>query len=411
MYRIDGVLQHFAWGDTKAIAEVRGVDPSGRPEAEFWLGAHPNAPSRVVFGDPSIDHGGIEDDTLTLDALIDRDPAAHLGPVVAERFDGLPFLLKLLAAAEPLSIQAHPDGQQAIDGFERENRLGIAVSAPNRSYRDERHKPELICAITRFEAKCGLRELGATRRLLSLFTDRRVEPLRSLLAGDTAEDALRWLLTAAPEQSAAVVDGVVNDCRRLVAEIDNASDDGCHPASEFEPDIRWTIEINRRYSGDPGVVVALLLNHIVLEAGEALYLAAGILHSYLNGFAVELMANSDNVLRGGLTEKHVNAQELLGVVAYRSYDPTVQRARGPVHRYRVDAADFGLVRYTGDAHRCMPDGPEIVLVTEGSARLESNDSAIEVGRGEAVFVPYSTGPYTLAVGEGHAMVWRAVVGH
>jgi mannose-6-phosphate isomerase len=420
--KINGALQHFAWGDTKAIAEIRGLEPSGRPEAEYWFGTHPKGPSQVVLC-PNPPPGDDADRNEELAAIIAQDRQGSLGPITSGRFGELPFLLKLLAAARPLSIQAHPNQVQAVEGFDREERLGIARDASNRNYRDRNHKPELICAITRFEAKCGFRDLADTRRLMALFSDPRVEPLQNLLkvehanVNESAEstsvlaDSVRWLLTSEPTEAADLVQGLVDEAKRLLADLET---DSTTPTAGYEAELRWTLEIGAGFPGDPGVAVALLLNHVVLEPGEALFLEAGVLHSYLRGLAVELMANSDNVLRGGLSVKHVDVDQLLTVARYESYSPAVQTPGGSSHHYAVPVDEFSLVRYAHEPSdqrsECELAGPEIVLATGGDVELTSSQDPMTLASGEAAFVPYSQRRYSLRPLDPGAVAWRVGVG-
>ena len=422
MLKIFGAMQHFAWGDTKAIAEIRGIEASGKPEAEYWFGTHPKGPSHVDLGSrPNGRHPA--DRTEELGAIIARDREGSLGPITCSRFGDLPFLLKLLAAAQPLSIQAHPNQIQAIEGFDHEEHLSIGRTAPNRSYRDRNHKPELICALTRFEAKCGFRELADTKQLLALFSDPRVEPLRSLLkvehghANGLAEtssvlaDSVRWLLTTESTEAGDLVEGLVAESSRLLGELET---NPTGPVATFEAELHWTLDIGARFPGDPGVAVALLLNHVVLEPGEALFLEAGVLHSYLRGLAVEIMANSDNVLRGGLTLKHVDVDQLLAVARYESYSPVVQKPDGSTHQYTIPVDEFSLVRYAHDpldqVFECELYGPEIVLATGGNVELSSSGDPMTLASGEAAFLPYSQRRYSLRPLAPGAVAWRVGIG-
>ncbi len=412
MRRISGQLQHYAWGHPTAIAELRGVEPSGRPEAEYWFGAHPRSPSTLIdAADPDSTRG------VTLDAAIAGDPDYWLGPSVRDRFGELPFLLKILAADQPLSIQAHPDQARARAGFEREERAGIDRDAFKRSYRDPNHKPELICALSRFEAKCGLRELDDTRRLISLFADPLLQPLRDRL-GENVEPSevlasvVSWLLKLDERTATTLVDAVVAGADGLL--------DSPEPASEverFRSELEWTIRINDHHPGDVGVVVALLLNHVVLEPGQALFLGAGVLHAYLSGVGVELMANSDNVLRGGLTPKHIDVHELLAVASFEPFRSSIQTMTDPVHRFEVPVPEFRLTGYRfasgAETHRCAVSGPEIVLVGSGSAVLRADttdDTELRLAGGEAAIVPAATEHYQLELATADTTVWRATTG-
>lgn len=409
MHRLVGSIQPYAWGDRRAIAAIQGREPSGEPEAELWLGAHPVAPSRL------------DDTGRTLLDAVDADPTTVLGPVVADRFGRLPFLLKILAAAEPLSIQAHPSLDRARAGFEREQANGVAWDAPERTYRDDNHKPEIICALTRFEAKCGFRDLPATLCLLDALAAASapaeggrpgdLETLTGILRGGTdprraVSDGLAWLLRLHPAEAEAVVADAARGAERLLARPLAAE------LAPFRSDLAWVDRLRAHYPGDAGVVVALLLNHVVLEPGEALFLEAGNLHSYLRGTGVELMANSDNVVRGGLTPKHVDVDELCAVVDTTPAAAPVQRPSGPVHTYATPVPDMSLTRLADSARaEFTPTGPEIVLVTAETGALGAlaGGAPVTLGAGQAAFVAGTEGRYRVEVAEG-GVAWRATVG-
>ncbi len=403
MERLIGSIQPYPWGDRRAIAAIQGREPSGDPEAELWLGAHPVAPSGLGSGERSL-----------LDAIVEA-PAAMLGPEVADRFGRLPFLLKILAAAEPLSIQAHPDLARARAGFAREEEAGVAWNAPDRTYRDDNHKPELICALTPFEAKCGFRPLPATVAIVDgLAGVAAGRPgLRALASRVTAPgepaavlaDVLRWLLRLEAAEAATLVGETVESADRLLAAPLAAA------LRPYEPDLRSIATISHHYPTDAGVVVSLLLNHVVLQPGQAMFLAAGNLHSYLRGTGVELMANSDNVVRGGLTAKHVDVDELLALVDTTPSPPPVQTPTGAEHTYAVPIPEFGLTRLVEPRElTIVPRGPEILLVTDGSVEVRPvGDVPSRVGGGEAVFLTPDDGPIGLWSEPG-SLVWRATVG-
>ena len=401
MERLTGVVRAYDWGRLDALAELLGYEPPGHPEAEYWLGAHPTAPS------------ALGEDRRPLDAVIGGDPAALLGPMVAERFGEFPFLLKILAAERPLSVQAHPSPHQAEAGFAREEAVGPARDAFERNYRDANHKPELICAVTTFEAKCGFGELPATRRLLDRFGPVLADIAARLDGpGEAAgrRDVVSHLLHLPPAEAARLADATVDKAAELLAEMPA---DGTRP---FGPELEWTVRIGRTFPGDIGVVVALLLNHVVLEPGQALFLPAGNLHAYLHGVGVEVMANSDNVLRAGLTSKHIDVDELLAVVDWAAAPIPVQRPGSAVHTYEVPVPEFALTRLdagagTIDGTLCSPVGPEVVLVVGGAVTLVTDGCRLDLDRGQAAFVAASDGPYRIVDrAPGRTLAWRATVG-
>jgi mannose-6-phosphate isomerase len=371
---MDNPVRPYAWGSRTVIAAMRGLPtPSPHPEAEMWLGAHPGDPSYLVTAD-----GGR---TSLLDALR-ADPDALLGPDRATKWSGnLPFLLKVLAADEPLSLQAHPSAAQAVEGFARENKAGIPVDAATRNYRDASHKPELICALTEFHALVGFRPIAQTVALLRTLDVPELAPHVALLAAQPDADGLRALFTTWITLPQSVLDRALPALQEACVRVAQAG--------EFRAEARMALELSERYPGDAGVLAALLLNLAVLQPGEALYLPAGNLHAYLTGAGVELMANSDNVLRGGLTSKHVDVAELLRVLDFRPCSPPVlhgTEADGWV-RYDTDAAEFLLRRLAGDGETAVPDsGPRILLCTGGSVRVRGPQGEQAIGRGESLWL-------------------------
>ncbi|MET9149150.1 mannose-6-phosphate isomerase, class I [Streptomyces sp. NPDC004042] len=363
MDRLDNTIRPYAWGSTTAIPHLLGVEPSGEPQAEMWMGAHPGAPSRTGRG--------------TLSAVIDADPERELGAEAVARFGPrLPFLLKLLAAGAPLSLQVHPDLDQAREGYADEERRGVPADAPQRNYKDANHKPELICAVTEFDGLCGFRAPAEAAALLAALDVDSLKPYVDLLRARPEEAALREVLTAIltadPEEMARTVGEAATACARLGG--DHAPYAG----------------IAHHYPGDPGVLAAMLLNHVRLQPGEALFLGAGIPHAYLNGLGVEIMANSDNVLRCGLTPKHVDVPELLRIVRFEAADPGVLRpeaAPDGEEVYETPIDEFRLSRYVlpegAPAHDLTLATPQILLCTAGSVRAGEE----ELTPGQSVFVP------------------------
>jgi mannose-6-phosphate isomerase len=374
---LDNPVRAYAWGSRTVIADLLGQEvPSPHPQAEMWLGAHPADPSQLV------DAGGGR--TSLLDAL-GADPAHLLGADRGERWDAtLPFLLKVLAADEPLSLQAHPSIEQARVGFAREDAAGIARDATDRNYKDANHKPELICALTELHALVGFRDPVVTVRLLRALEVPELAGHAELLAAQPDADGLRALFTTWITLPQAVLDTLVpalqEGCVRL------AGSDG-----EFSTEARTVLELSERYPGDAGVLAALLLNRVAIQPGEALYLPAGNLHAYLSGAGIEIMANSDNVLRGGLTPKHVDVPELLRVLDFRSTPPPIVEGErhGDWVRYDTPAEEFLLRRLDGAPGHAVgvPDGgPRILLCTAGAARVRSVGGELEIGRGASLWL-------------------------
>ncbi|KFA88612.1 mannose-6-phosphate isomerase, class I [Archangium violaceum] len=395
---LDNVIQPYAWGSRTAIAELLGQpSPSAACQAELWMGAHPGAPSRVKR--PA--GGG------SLLEVIRASPERELGEQVTRRFGAeLPFLFKVLAAETPLSLQTHPSLAQAREGYARENALGVPLSASHRNYKDANHKPELICALTPFDALCGFRSADETLALFDSLGVAALEPLLApLRASPDAKGVARMfeaLMTLPRESRGPLVDAVVSACSAREGK-------GGHFAAE----LRWALRLGELYPGDPGVIGALMLNLVRLRPGEAIYLSAGNLHAYLRGVGVELMANSDNVLRGGCTPKHVDVPELLRVLDFRCGPIGLVPAAttdGVESVYPTPTDEFRLSRFQlRPAVSARPErrGPEILLCTEGSARLSSGGETLALPRGASVFVSAAEGAYTL---EGEGVVYRATSG-
>jgi len=373
-------IRAYAWGSRTAIAELLGEPaPSAHPQAELWVGAHPADPSQL-----QTDVG-----TVSLADRIAADPESQLGTRVAAEFGSkLPFLLKVLAAAEPLSLQAHPSADQARTGFAQEEAAGIPLASGHRNYRDAWHKPELICALTEFHALCGFRDPEQTVALLSELDIPGLNRYLTLLAGQPDAHGTRALfssmITMPPAALVPLLDSVLAACV-----------DRVRAGSEFSTEYRTALDLGERYQGDPGVLAALLLNRVTLRPGQALYLGAGNLHAYLSGFGVEIMANSDNVLRGGLTPKHVDVPELMRVLDFAVgpvpvIDPV---AGGPgVLRYPSPAAEFSLCRVEpSGVDGGIPlehAGPRVVLVVDKQLRLsDSAGHRLTVPRGHSVWIP------------------------
>jgi mannose-6-phosphate isomerase len=395
-------IRPYAWGSRTAIAELLGEPvPSPHPQAELWLGAHPGDPSEVI-----VDAG-----PERLDERIAADPEAQLGPEVSARYGSrLPFLLKVLAADQPLSLQAHPSLEQADAGFDAEDAAGIPVNHPNRNYKDRFHKPELICALTEFHALCGFREPQVTVDVLAGLRAPELDHYLSLLSGQPDAHGVRALfstLMTLPQTSLnALLDAVLSAAAARLAE-----------GSEFAADYRLLLELGERYQGDSGVIAALMLNRVILDPGQALYLPAGNLHAYLSGVGVELMANSDNVLRGGLTPKHVDVPELMRVLDFTAGDREILAGENvSTHEvvYRTGAAEFELSRIElGGPDEggmvSLPSGkPQIVLCTEGSAELaDAAGDVLILQRGQSAWIPACDNGIGIW---GDGTVYRATVG-
>jgi mannose-6-phosphate isomerase len=378
---LEPVTQPYAWGSHTAIAELQGRPaPTASPEAELWMGAHPSAPS------------GVERDgtRTTLDAVIAADPAGELGAECAARFGGrLPFLLKVLAAEQALSIQVHPSRQQAEAGYRAENERGLAPGDKSRNYVDDWPKPEILCALTPFEVLAGMRTGADAAALLRALAVRELVPLAAELVTDPAAPAraLATILAWPAADRGALVGDVVAACERV------AAGDG-----EYAAACAAAVRLAGEHPGDLGIIASLLLRHAVLRPGEAVYLPAGGLHAYLHGTGVELLANSDNVVRAGLTAKHIDIPELLKLT-----DPTVAvpviepRAIGAgVSVYDSPAPEFRLYRAElGPGEVTLPGTcARVVLCVEGVGALRASSGSLKVAKGESCYLSAADGGVT-----------------
>lgn len=377
--RIGNTPRDYAWGSTTAIAGLLGTRPSGGPEAELWLGAHPGSPSRIL--DPA-EAGGA------------RDLASW--PVTAGK---LPYLLKVLAADGPLSLQAHPSPEQARAGFERENAAGLAADSPERNYKDPFHKPELIFALSDpFDALCGFRDPALSRAAIAELGDApAIAAFAATLDGEPGavlRRATEWLLGGSAE------------VRELVSAVVEAAEGSDGEAADT---VRM---LSAAFPGDPGIVLALLLNRVSLSPGEVLYLPAGNIHAYLHGLGIELMAASDNVLRGGLTPKRIDVPELVSVLDFSPIAATPlppERPAPGVEEFRPDVPDFALdhVEVGGDvpSAEIALTGTAIALCTAGELELTGAAGSLRLTRGEAVVV---AGEDRIAVGGGAGTLFLAM---
>ncbi|MCL2467052.1 MAG: mannose-6-phosphate isomerase, class I [Micrococcales bacterium] len=378
---IQPAIWDYAWGSSTEIQEIVGCDDPRIAEA--WFGAHPLAPSSGPDG-------------RSLDQFVSDDPRHALGEGTVRRFGGvLPYLLKIIAADGALSLQVHPRLEAARAGFAAEEAAGIPRDAPRRNYRDPNHKPELVYALTRFEAMCGFRTPRRAAEVLSGLGTSLSDALSSTLRDEPSAKGVREVFTrlVTPEQAPAPDDvaQLVEACR---LRLESGS-----PSPRAD---RTVVMLAAQFPGDPGVVTSLLLNPVTLRPGEALFIPAGGVHSYLHGLAVEVMASSDNVLRAGLTGKHVDVPEMLRNVDYVAAPP-IRIAPEAFHQatrvYYAPVDDFELsvtdVPADGVVRRLPGLGPRVVLCLDGSVVLEANNQTEVLPRGRAAFVADGDGPVTV----------------
>ncbi len=390
MLLLHNTVQPYAWGAIDGVAQVVGTDPSGATEAELWVGTHPLAPSRVV-GDP----GG-----RTLAEVIASDPSRWLGAdLAAAGHTALPFLLKVLAIARPLSLQAHPSADQARAGFAREEAAGTPLTSPVRTYRDPNPKPEALVALEPTDALCGFRPTAEAAGLVRSCRSPALTPLAQLLdvgGPEALRGALSWLLRLEGEQRRAVGDAAAR-------------------AGDAVPDtspLAWVAKLARQYPGDPTAFAPLLLEVVHLAPGDALHLPAGNLHAYLGGAGIEIMAASDNVLRGGLTPKHIDVDELLEVVCFGPGIPPPPRRRRPaagLTTYDAGEASFALAVVDGVAApvRIEPVRPSLLLATGGFVDLAAPHGVTRIDHGRAAFAAPGGGPVAVS---GPGRLWWATLG-
>lgn len=390
MRRINGHRQRYAWGSPTVLPQFLRTAADGEPWAELWFGAHPLAPATVAPSD------------LALNEAISADPEGMLGDSVARAFDGaLPYLMKLIAPAEPLSLQVHPTREHARECFAAENAAGLPLDSPERNYRDANHKPEMVLALEPFEALCGFRTPRKAASILEGLEAPLAKRMLALLVSQPSAHgmraAFRMLVAPAMRPEPAEITALANEC---AARLESHRS----PSPRID---RAVALLNEKYPGDPGVAATLLLNPVSLKPGEAMFIPAGALHSYLSGFAVEIMASSDNVLRAGITPKKVDADELLQCVSVTAAPPiriAPERLSDATSAYFAPIDDFELSTFTsetagtnGDAvdRTLVGTGPRIVLCIEGPLTLETSAGVDTLERGEAVFIAAAEGPLTV----------------
>ncbi|MGE3840019.1 MAG: mannose-6-phosphate isomerase, class I [Vicinamibacterales bacterium] len=378
---LTGPLQPYAWGGTTFLPSLTGVEwRDGTPAAEWWLGAHPSASASVMVGNSA----------WPLNTLLHAAPAQLLGADVHGRFGPrLPYLLKILDVRQMLSIQAHPSKSQAEEGFARENAAGIPVDAATRNYRDDNHKPEAQVALTPFWMLAGFRSVEEMRSLLNARPELR--PLAERLDtrdADTIAALYAWLFAMDEDEADTHLTQLAD---RLLPAYRAGS------LSQATPDF-WAARALEQFRSprgthDRGVFAIYLMNLVRLEPGEGTFLGSGVIHAYLEGRCVEIMANSDNVLRGGLTPKHVDVEELKRVVTFRSSMVDVLRghAQGAEWVYAIPAEEFGLSRLSLGQGRTVACGsshaPEILVTLDGAAHLAWESGTMHLPAGRAAFVP------------------------
>jgi mannose-6-phosphate isomerase len=379
-------VQKYAWGSKTALQSLLNwPEPWLEPAAELWMGVHPKASSKV----------DVDGRWRSLGDVIAADPVSVLGHDAAEQFlSRLPFLFKVLAADRPLSIQVHPNMGQAREGFKRENRNNIPLDAPNRNYKDACHKPECLCAVTHFEAMKGFRApediIKLMDRVFSGSPIKEVDPLRKKPNSAALKRFFTSLMSMDIFRKAQVVNEAVKGAQRVAGE---------------DPAFYWLLELNREYPGDVGVLSPLFLNLVALSPGEAIYVPAGELHAYLSGVGMEIMASSDNVLRGGLTPKHIDIPELLDIVNFISNPVLKQRPLADENFeriYETPATEFQLSEIVLNGHERSAGrgvrGVEILICMAGEGLIAETEGgrALPLKKGMSIIVPSAVPGYILS---------------
>jgi mannose-6-phosphate isomerase len=393
---LQNTIQGYAWGSLTAIPQLLGkANPDNIPQAELWMGAHPKAPSKVVRNNQC----------LSLLDLINDDPEAILGKTATRKFNNtLPYLFKVLAASLPLSIQAHPNLEQARSGFKSENAQGIPLSAPHRNYRDANHKPECILALNSFWALCGFRNplesITYFNQVCPRSMKKELAALRQAQDSDGIRHFFSYLMWLDDNQRKLIISEARHKLKSVPAE---------------DPVFAWMRKLVAEYPDDIGIFAPIFLNLVCLKPGQAMFLAAGQLHAYLDGVGIELMANSDNVLRCGLTPKHVDVAELLKVLDFNAYEVEFlkpEKIDACETLYPCPVEEFVLSTivlkpnniYTSKKQRSA----EILLCSDGVATLSDigTDHRISVKKGASLIIPAAVTGYEI---KGEAVFYKASV--
>ncbi|MBI9099551.1 MAG: mannose-6-phosphate isomerase, class I [Spirochaetaceae bacterium] len=386
------IIHDYAWGSVDAIPRLLGYDNrEKKPQAELWMGSHHRGASLLIR----------DEGTISLSTYINNNRKDALGEKIADLYGDLPFLFKVLAAGNPLSIQVHPGKKQAEEGYARENKLNVPLDAYNRNYKDNNHKPELICALTPFLAMRGFRTFD---RILGNFQKAglrsfmgEIETFSENCNAEGLKEFFNSIMLLHGERKQSFIKELVKAAETLDSDIFNC-----------------VLKLYDKYPQDVAIAAPLYLNLVKLEPGQALYLSAGVLHAYLDGMGIELMASSDNVLRGGLTSKYIDRNELIRVLDFSGSDPQIIEAETVnqnISTYRTPFKEFELTRVGLDENSIYKisekNTVQILFVTQGVVSfINEMGETLSVVKGESVFVPYGAGPWTAS---GKALMFRAAV--
>lgn len=371
-------IQEYDWGSRDALTRLFGItNPERKPQAELWMGAHPNGCSQVEVA-------GL---MTSLSELIAGRGVVILGESTYARFGRLPFLFKVLCAEKALSIQVHPSKAQAEAGFAREVAQGIAIDAPYRNYRDNNHKPELVFALTPYQAMNGFRDFAAILALFERVAAASLAPLVEVFATDQSEGGLarffRALLT---------LEGESKETALAALRV-------CAARDRQDETFSLVLDLFTQYPGDVGLFAPLLLNVVTLQPGQAMYLDAGTPHAYVHGTGLEIMANSDNVLRAGLTPKYIDVAELLDCTrCLPKPDDQIllsPRCDGAVQHFDVPVPDFTFSVYPAGEHQLTTASAEILFAIDDTVTLKQGEQSLRLEKGQSAFIPAATGSYQL----------------
>ena len=371
-------IQHYHWGDYSFIPELQGRPKGDQPEAELWMGAHPTSPSRTVESDRG------------LDDIISTEPQNTLGPQASDFQNELPFIMKILAIREPLSIQVHPNAKQAEEGF-----TSVQSSLTRaQSYSSPRGKEEVVCALTETDLKFGFREVNEIHAIIDAAGHSELSWLKESLSEETPNGSLKETI-----QKILSTD---SDTIRSITSTVLSSDMSATVINEKEM-LHFT-DLSETYPDDSGLLLFLLMNFVTLEPGDFIYVSPGVTHAYLRGNVVEVTSNSDNVIRCGLTPKYVNAQEFLSIASFASEQPQIQTPAESLHSYE-SPTPFMLTRLDlNEEFETAVNGPEILISTQNNFNITNNKGeSIHVEQGQPIWMPYSDISYKIT---GNCLVFR-----
>lgn len=372
-------IHNYAWGSKYAMQQLFAVEnPTQEPQAELWMGAHPNGCSYLT----------VQGENVKLSDFIAQDPNLILGDETAQQFGELPYLFKILAAENALSIQVHPNKQQAEEGFAKEERQGIQLTATQRNYKDSNHKPELVYALTDYQAMNGFRSIAEILRLFTSLEIKELDNIVNRLQNNQTEQGLSdffsELLSLQGAEKTVAVDSLIAKAKK----------NNC-------PVFDLVVELEKQYPDDIGLFAPLMLNVVTLQPGQAMFLDAETPHAYIHGTGLEIMANSDNVLRAGLTSKYIDIEELVSCTQFK-HKPYEQLHLTPKwiegsECYPIPVADFKFSIITqAEQKNVIVRSAEIILPLDSSLILQHpNGERCQVEKGQSVFIPAYTHQYTL----------------